>query len=988
MSKSRLFSGKIKKLGSTKLTADRYEYLDTSQAEPDLGSPNLNGSVLTGSTTTNVRTWSDLLTIEGPTVRVRSTLSNVGFFTPNALVIDGGVGIGGDLNILGKALINNVEVLTTQSGLTSQFGQSVIDLVLRITTSTNSTGTSSGALVIYGGVGINKDVWIGGTTFAGNVYSNGSLVGSSTGTTSSFLINNFTQSTSTNSGALVVKGGVGIGGALFVNTTSYVAGSQIITTATINQYANQTAIFAGTDTAVNTSTGNITIWNTSTLQTITNRGNSTTNTILIANTTTATSSLTGALQVLGGAGIQGDLYVGGRIIVGGDSVDNSFVSLNITGGTSATSTTTGALTVVGGVGIGGSLFVKNISYIDGSQIITTATINQYANQTTITAGTDTAVNTSTGNITIWNTSTLQTITDRGSATSNAMSIFNATSADNSTTGALVVLGGVGIGQDLRVGGDIYTRDQQVLTTSTVNDYANQTSIIAGTDTAISTSTGNITIWNTSTLQSVTGRGATTTNAIVISNITSATSTATGALIVAGGVGIGGDLYVGVDIYSNNQKVVTTASINQYANQTSIIAGTDTAISTSTGSITIWNTSTLQSVTGRGATTTNAIVISNITSATSTATGALIVAGGVGIGGDLYIAGNIVANKLTIEYTTITTTLIQTDDIITTSNLTQSTSTDSGALLVAGGAGIGGNLWLGGNLNIATGSTLSVGNTQVFATTITAGTDTAVNTSTGNIVIWNTSTLQSITNRGNTTTNSISIINTASSTSTTTGALIVTGGVGIGGNLYVGSTIYSSGDVVLTTATVNQYANQTSITAGVGISVSTSSGNVIITNIGVTTATGSTYIGISTSSGNVIITNLGVTNLSSGTDITLSATTGSIIINNVSTLQSITDRGATTTNVVLFTNTTTSTSITTGAVVITGGLGVGGQINADSIIAGGVRSTSTSTAPVAATVGDIWYNTNNDRLYRYTTVNNSNKFWLDFTGQKVKYLKNL
>ena len=895
MSKSRLFSGKIKKLGSTKLTADRYEYLDTSQAEPDLGSPNLNGSVLTGSTTTNVRTWSDLLTIEGPTVRVRSTLSNVGFFTPNALVIDGGVGIGGDLNILGKALINNVEVLTTQSGLTSQFGQSVIDLVLRITTSTNATSTSTGALVIYGGVGINKDVWIGGTTFAGNVYSNGSLVGSSTGTTSSFLINNFTQSTSTNSGALVVKGGVGIGGALFVNTTSYVAGSQIITTATINQYANQTAIFAGTDTAVNTSTGNITIWNTSTLQTITNRGNSTTNTILIANTTTATSSLTGALQVLGGAGIQGDLYVGGRIIVGGDSVDNSFVSLNITGGTSATSTTTGALTVVGGVGIGGSLFVKNISYIDGSQIITTATINQYANQTTITAGTDTAVNTSTGNITIWNTSTLQTITDRGSATSNAMSIFNATSADNSTTGALVVLGGVGIGQDLRVGGDIYTRDQQVLTTSTVNDYANQTSIIAGTDTAISTSTGNITIWNTSTLQSVTGRGATTTNAIVISNITSATSTATGALIVAGGVGIGGDLY---------------------------------------------------------------------------------------------IAGNIVANKLTIEYTTITTTLIQTDDIITTSNLTQSTSTDSGALRVAGGAGIGGNLWLGGNLNIATGSTLSVGNTQVFATTITAGTDTAVNTSTGNIVIWNTSTLQSITNRGNTTTNSISIINTASSTSTTTGALIVTGGVGIGGNLYVGSTIYSSGDVVLTTATVNQYANQTSITAGVGISVSTSSGNVIITNIGVTTATGSTYIGISTSSGNVIITNLGVTNLSSGTDITLSATTGSIIINNVSTLQSITDRGATTTNVVLFTNTTTSTSITTGAVVITGGLGVGGQINADSIIAGGVRSTSTSTAPVAATVGDIWYNTNNDRLYRYTTVNNSNKFWLDFTGQKVKYLKNL
>ena len=556
MSKSRLFSGKIKKLGSTKLTADRYEYLDTSQAEPDLGSPNLNGSVLTGSTSTNVRSWSDLLTIEGRSVRVRSTLTNVGFFTPNALVIDGGVGIAGDLSIFGKALINNVEVLTTQSGLTSQFGQSVIDLILRITTSTNATSTSTGGLVVYGGVGINKDVWIGGTTFAGNIYTNGYLVGSSTGTTSSFLINNFTQSTSTNSGALVVKGGVGIGGALFVNTTSYVAGSQIITTATINQYANQTSIFAGTDTAVNTSTGNITIWNTSTLQTITDRGNSTTNTILIANTTTSTSSLTGALQVLGGAGIQGDLYVGGKIVVGGDTLDNSFVSLNVTGSTSATSTTTGALIVVGGAGIGGSLFVKNISYIDGSQIITTATINQYANQTTITAGTDTAVSTSTGNITIWNTSTLQTITDRGSATSNAMSISNATSATSTATGALTVAGGVGVGGNLFVGGLLYADGLSI------NDTQTLTSLIpieAGPDISVNTNTGIIVVSNISTLQSVTSRGANTNNIISITNTSSSTSEVTGALRVSGGVGIGGNIYAAGNINAGGVRTISSSS---------------------------------------------------------------------------------------------------------------------------------------------------------------------------------------------------------------------------------------------------------------------------------------------------------------------------------------------------------------------------------------------------------------------------------------------
>jgi hypothetical protein len=479
------------------------------------------------------------------------------------------------------------------------------------------------------------------------------------------------------------------------------------------------------------------------------------------------------------------------------------------------------------------------------------------------------------------------------STTSTFVFFNTTNSTSTNSGAVTVYGGVGIGGNLYVGGDISVGGSLLVTTSSITSYVTPTVLTAGTDTAVSTSTGNITIWNTSTLQTVTGRGNSTTNVILILNATSATSTNSGALQVSGGAGIGQDLYVGGALYQQGQQVLTTASVNQFANQTSITAGTDTAVSTSTGAIIIWNTSTLETVTGRGATTNNAISVTNATSSTSTATGALQVVGGVGIGGNLYVGGEIVAQKLTIQLTTVTTTEVTTDDIISTYNTTNATSTNSGALQVAGGAGIG-------------------------------------------------------------------------------------------GNLYVGSTIYSSGNVVLTTATVNQFANQTSISAGVGISVNTSSGNVIITNIGVTTATGSTYIGISTSSGNVLITNLGVTNLSSGTDITLSATTGSITINNVSTLQSITGRGATTTNVVSFTNTTTSTSTATGAVVITGGLGVGGQINATSIVAGGVRSTTSSTPPANPFVGDMWYNTTNDRLYRYT-ANGVVNFWLDYTGPVVQYL---
>jgi hypothetical protein len=90
-------------------------------------------------------------------------------------------------------------------------------------------------------------------------------------------------------------------------------------------------------------------------------------------------------------------------------------------------------------------------------------------------------------------------------------------------------------------------------------------------------------------------------------------------------------------------------------------------------------------------------ITNTASSISTTTGALQVAGGVGIGGNLYVGGEIVAQKLTIELTTVTTTLIKTDDIIQTTNNTASTSTNTGALTVAGGVGVGGGMFVGGTV---------------------------------------------------------------------------------------------------------------------------------------------------------------------------------------------------------------------------------------------------------------------------------------------------
>ena len=57
MSKSRLLSGRIKKKIGTELSEIRHDYLDLSEAEPDLGFPDNNNSVLL-SNTDGTRRWA------------------------------------------------------------------------------------------------------------------------------------------------------------------------------------------------------------------------------------------------------------------------------------------------------------------------------------------------------------------------------------------------------------------------------------------------------------------------------------------------------------------------------------------------------------------------------------------------------------------------------------------------------------------------------------------------------------------------------------------------------------------------------------------------------------------------------------------------------------------------------------------------------------------------------------------------------------------
>jgi hypothetical protein len=82
-------------------------------------------------------------------------------------------------------------------------------------------------------------------------------------------------------------------------------------------------------------------------------------------------------------------------------------------------------------------------------------------------------------------------------------------------------------------------------------------------------------------------------------------------------------------------------------------------------------------------------------------------------------------------------------------------------------------------------------------------------------------------------------------------------------------------------------------------------------------------------GTVTISNTGVIALVAGTDIQISATggypgSGTVTVNDNSTLQTVTGRGAATSNAIQVTNATQATSVSTGAVVVTGGIGISGN----------------------------------------------------------------
>ena len=408
--------------------------------------------------------------------------------------------------------------------------------------------------------------------------------------------------------------------------------------------------------------------------------------LLLSNTTSSISNVTGALKVSGGASVAGNLYVAGNVVstfanIGNLSVTGYHIgNMNFAGAdtiyingspvqtaaqafdggtiglatifndtTQSTSAVTGAVTVKGGIGVAGNVWAGNLQANIGGNVRANVQGNIFtAAQPYITSlGTLTGLSVQ-GQINSRNivpeTNLTYTI---GSSTSTRYSKIWAFDTDFS--GAMTLAG--------------------VLTT-TANIAIN-----TGTAAAVTTTTAVGELFNTTATTVRIGGDAVT----QFGNNTKATSTTTGAVQVTGGISVAtGNLYIGgsagksIDA-TGAVKITNSSAVSSSSPDLSLYNSTGFFSFVANASAGAYNPSTrigdsLIYFSGNGGSnnanltitpwadyaaglrivSNGAVIVSNTASATSDSTGALIIKGGAGITGNVYTAGWIIPSANTTQ----------------------------------------------------------------------------------------------------------------------------------------------------------------------------------------------------------------------------------------------------------------------------------------------------------------------------------------------------
>jgi hypothetical protein len=202
------------------------------------------GQILTAdalNASLDAKTDNSAAAITGGTVSGLSSLSVSGTTattspTTGALTVAGGVGVGGDVQIGGKAVVGStVDATSPTTGAVTVAGGVGIAKSVNVGGTTDSTTITTGAVVVAGGVGISKNLNVGQaakiasttdsttTTTGALIVSGGAGVAKNLNVGGATTVASTTDSTTTATGALVVSGGVGVAKQLRVGGLATVA---------------------------------------------------------------------------------------------------------------------------------------------------------------------------------------------------------------------------------------------------------------------------------------------------------------------------------------------------------------------------------------------------------------------------------------------------------------------------------------------------------------------------------------------------------------------------------------------------------------------------------------------------------------------------------------------------------------------------------------------------------------------------------------------
>jgi hypothetical protein len=498
------------------------------------------------------------------------------------------------LYIAGGPATGTNQVITNSYGIWN-VGNERIDGLMRFTGTTTSTSNTTGILLLAGGIGISNITDAASSTNGGTITTaGGAAIAKKLFVGTDLSVSGITTLGATNSMTVSAAGVVSIGNTLsvtglgtFSGGLTSTVGTTTLGTTTIGAITGTSATFSstlgvtglGTFSGGLTSTAGTTTLGTTTIGAITGTSATFSSTLGVSGITTlgATNSMTvsaaGVVSIASTLGVTGlGTFSGGLTSTAGTTTlgittigaitgtSATFSStlgvsgiLTINNATASTSTITGALVVSGGIGIAGTVYANSANFVtltaphSGLSGLTNDDHTQYtllagrSGGQTITGGT-----LASNNLTLRSTSNI---------TKGSILIDETTASTSTTTGALVVSGGVGIA------GTIYANSANFVTLTAphsglsglTNDDHTQYTLLAGRSGG-QTLTGGTSASNSLTLRSTSNA---TKGQIFLDETTASTSTTTGALRVSGGTGIAGKMFVGGGITIDGDNTAFT-----------------------------------------------------------------------------------------------------------------------------------------------------------------------------------------------------------------------------------------------------------------------------------------------------------------------------------------------------------------------------------------------------------------------------------------------